>query len=108
MCSATGRASHRHWLDEDQCVAVSCRVFRCDSSDSVHGVRLAAHQCYVQEVTVIHTRSGIFMAALLERAAPICGCMWEFKGLWEDVMGGFCQYPLHRAWHSSERVISLR
>ena len=30
----------------------------------------------------------------------MCGCMWEPKGLWEDVMGGiFCLHPLHTAWH---------
>ena len=39
-------------------------------------------------------RLGIFMAAPLRRAAPICGCMWESKGVWEDVMGGFLCAPL--------------
>ena len=92
MASATGRALQRHRLDSvvDQCVTVSCQMFWCDSSASIlWSQAYPAQQCEMQWIMAIHTRSGLLMAAPLRRAAPTCGCTWEFKGLWQDVWGGF-------------------
>ena len=104
MASATGRALHRYRLDsiEDQCVTVSCLVFRCDYSDLLleSGLQHTSARCSGSwPSTHYQANSWLLLSEGQPPYADACGNPKDCGKISGGGGGGFCLRPLHTIWH---------